>query len=123
MIRRHPRVPLTDTTFPYTKLFRSDTLFGGADDDQLYGGDGNDYLDGGIGNDTLRGEAGSDTLVGGEGSYDVLYGGADNDTLWGDTEGNVDGINRSEEHTSELQSLMRSSYAVFCLKKKKKTTK
>src|SRR3546814_1674189 len=32
------------------------------------------------------------------------------------------GIARSEEHTSELQSLMRISYAVFCLKKKKKTT-
>src|SRR3546814_1961203 len=31
----------------------------------------------------------------------------------------VDLINRSEEHTSELQSLMRISYAVFCLKKKK----
>src|SRR3546814_1853569 len=30
---------------------------------------------------------------------------------------------RSEEHTSELQSLMRNSYAVFCLKKKKKTNK
>src|SRR3546814_6184120 len=30
---------------------------------------------------------------------------------------------RSEEHTSELQSLMRISYAVFCLKKNKKTTK
>src|SRR3546814_13867320 len=30
------------------------------------------------------------------------------------------GISRSEEHTSELQSLMRISYAVFCLKKKKK---
>src|SRR3546814_9937463 len=30
--------------------------------------------------------------------------------------------NRSEEHTSELQSLMRISYAVFCLKKKKATT-
>src|SRR3546814_9764441 len=30
---------------------------------------------------------------------------------------------RSEEHTSELQSLMRLSYAVFCLKKKKKTTR
>src|SRR3546814_5487921 len=29
---------------------------------------------------------------------------------------------RSEEHTSELQSLMRISYAVFCLKKKKETT-
>src|SRR3546814_4245290 len=30
-------------------------------------------------------------------------------------------VNRSEEHTSELQSLMRISYAVFCLKNKKKT--
>src|SRR3546814_10132384 len=33
------------------------------------------------------------------------------------------GIMRSEEHTSELQSLMRISYAVFCLKKKKKNPK
>src|SRR3546814_10757742 len=32
------------------------------------------------------------------------------------------GAGRSEEHTSELQSLMRISYAVFCLKKKKKDT-
>src|SRR3546814_8693814 len=32
-------------------------------------------------------------------------------------------IDRSEEHTSELQSLMRNSYAVFCLKKKKNTYK
>src|SRR3546814_1234814 len=32
------------------------------------------------------------------------------------------GTSRSEEHTSELQSLMRISYAVFCLKKKKKNT-
>src|SRR3546814_9203330 len=32
------------------------------------------------------------------------------------------GAHRSEEHTSELQSLMRISYAVFCLKKKKKTS-
>src|SRR3546814_10710652 len=31
-------------------------------------------------------------------------------------------VDRSEEHTSELQSLMRTSYAVFCLKKKKHTT-
>src|SRR3546814_8347217 len=31
------------------------------------------------------------------------------------------GVRRSEEHTSELQSLMRISYAVFCLKKKKNT--
>src|SRR3546814_7938309 len=34
--------------------------------------------------------------------------------------GDLEGV-RSEEHTSELQSLMRISYAVFCLKKKKKT--
>src|SRR3546814_10342622 len=34
----------------------------------------------------------------------------------------IHGLPRSEEHTSELQSLMRSSYAVFCLKKKKKKT-
>src|SRR3546814_8733089 len=33
------------------------------------------------------------------------------------------GALRSEEHTSELQSLMRNSYAVFCLKKKKQSTK
>src|SRR3546814_3108449 len=34
----------------------------------------------------------------------------------------IDGVERSEEHTSELQSLMRISYAVFCLKKKRQTT-
>src|SRR3546814_5981572 len=46
------------------------------------------------------------------------------DALLGD-EGLGDGAlaaDRSEEHTSELQSLMRISYAVFCLKKKKKTS-
>src|SRR3546814_9803064 len=37
-------------------------------------------------------------------------------------EGAMDLAARSEEHTSELQSLMRISYAVFCLKKKTKTT-
>src|SRR3546814_2416809 len=36
------------------------------------------------------------------------------------TDKTVDALMRSEEHTSELQSLMRISYAVFCLKKKKK---
>src|SRR3546814_5682176 len=34
----------------------------------------------------------------------------------------IDAIHRSEEHTSELQSLMRISYAVFCLKKKIRTS-
>src|SRR3546814_1727726 len=35
--------------------------------------------------------------------------------------GQIIDVERSEEHTSELQSLMRHSYAVFCLKKKKKS--
>src|SRR3546814_1810520 len=37
-----------------------------------------------------------------------------------DSEGPMGAVTRSEEHTSELQSLMRISYAVFCLKKKKR---
>src|SRR3546814_1809040 len=37
--------------------------------------------------------------------------------------GTLGTLSRSEEHTSELQSLMRISYAVFCLKKKQKTNK
>src|SRR3546814_10832358 len=40
----------------------------------------------------------------------------------GDGDANLPEAGRSEEHTSELQSLMRISYAVFCLKKKKKRT-
>src|SRR3546814_1575162 len=39
------------------------------------------------------------------------------------TEGHAEAAKRSEEHTSELQSLMRISYAVFCLKKKKQQTR
>src|SRR3546814_6003791 len=41
---------------------------------------------------------------------------------WGHTAQWEEIAARSEEHTSELQSLMRISYAVFCLKKKKETT-
>src|SRR3546814_10038646 len=39
--------------------------------------------------------------------------------LWATKADVMDDLTRSEEHTSELQSLMRTSYAVFCLKKKK----
>src|SRR3546814_10021185 len=42
---------------------------------------------------------------------------------WLDAIGARRDLPRSEEHTSELQSLMRTSYAVFCLQKKKNTTK
>src|SRR3546814_6211580 len=46
------------------------------------------------------------------------------DRGWADETGPApDGWERSEEHTSELQSLMRISYAVFCLKKKNKKKK
>src|SRR3546814_6947107 len=41
---------------------------------------------------------------------------------WFSSRGIENSTSRSEEHTSELQSLMRISYAVFCLKKKTKTT-
>src|SRR3546814_3809456 len=48
--------------------------------------------------------------------------GGDYRGAWAEGEGGSAG-SRSEEHTSELQSLMRISYAVFCLKKKKNKTK
>src|SRR3546814_10142983 len=48
----------------------------------------------------------------GDGYYGIYQNSRDGDTAWTQ--------NRSEEHTSELQSLMRISYAVFCLKKKNK---
>src|SRR3546814_7156500 len=43
-------------------------------------------------------------------------------TMWLRFCSRITGKSRSEEHTSELQSLMRISYAVFCLKKKKDNT-
>src|SRR3546814_4193929 len=57
------------------------------------------------------GESWQDGEAGGKGGLEKLgYSGP----------GRSDWVQRSEEHTSELQSLMRISYAVFCLKKKKK---
>src|SRR3546814_7292760 len=51
----------------------------------------------------------------------LLMGGTSGNTLMGLSDETPMGLTllRSEEHTSELQSLMRISYAVFCLKKKK----
>src|SRR3546814_4365456 len=50
-------------------------------------------------------------------NYETICGG----TGAGPDHDGTSAVHRSEEHTSELQSLMRISYAVFCLKKKKKT--
>src|SRR3546814_12473509 len=92
MIRRPPRSTRTDTLFPYTTLFRSLAVTRFGDDL----GDGRDR-----GHRIMPG---------------FRYSRQGHDSL---REKRVRG--RSEEHTSELQSLMRISYAVFCLKKKKKT--
>src|SRR3546814_2986922 len=99
IIRPPPRSTRTDTLFPYPTLFRSKA----ARDEvtlprQLGGGWVRlEALDGAI-DQRLRVVA--PPLLLGEGF----------------------GQRRSEEHTSELQSLMRSSYAVSCLKKKKQTS-
>src|SRR3546814_6512615 len=102
MIRRPPRSTRTDTLVPYTTLFRSDAVPAGllADRQQEYG----EGL-AGAARDRIHGEAQDEHAECGETVRGQL----------GRTHG--DAI-RSEEHTSELQSLMRISYAVFCLKKK-----
>src|SRR3546814_9952162 len=108
MIRRPPRSTRTDTLFPYTTLFRSRA----GDDQHRY----------------RRQQPVSKTRFrppdapGDEGENGHQYDGGHKPA--GDL---IDKPlyrrprTRSEEHTSELQSLMRISYDVFCLKKKKKT--
>src|SRR3546814_7604260 len=103
MIRLPPRSTLTDTLFPYTTLFRSVLVVTLvlqllAGERHLFGVDDDDIV-------TAIDVRGERRLV--LAAQDV-----------GDDRCNAA---RSEEHTSELQSLMRISYAVFCLKKKKKT--
>src|SRR3546814_2931295 len=102
MIRRPPRSTRTDTLFPYTTLFRS---FKGS----LVG-----ILHPALPPRQLRGRAGGLIILERTGQVRNLRGhgiGQRLDDLPQDAK-------RSEEHTSELQSLMRISYAVFCLKKK-----
>src|SRR3546814_7517356 len=62
-------------------------------------------------------------IAGGDGAFEgiALAGEFGADAIADLGRGPAVGLPRSEEHTSELQSLMRNSYAVFCLKKKKKT--
>src|SRR3546814_7068083 len=106
MIRRPPRATRTDTLFPYTTPFRSDVgrrLPGSRRLLELDQPGLARRLRHGLHGDARRlGELREDVLV--EGVLEVAA------------------VDRSEEHTSELQSLMRISYAVFCLKKKKHTS-
>src|SRR3546814_4906888 len=110
MIRRTPRPKRADALFPYTTLFRSDRLRHlplRRPDDAAAG---------------PQGAQGLGTQPAGNRQADHnperdLRWRADGQGLWHGTA--RDRSRRSEEHTSELQSLMRISYAVFCLKKKK----
>src|SRR3546814_6565377 len=93
MIRRPPRSTRTDTLFPYTTLFRSDFV-----PDTICDG--------------LRGTLGAP-------GFEILRAHRARVVVVDDAD-TIAAMRRSEEHTSELQSLMRISYAVFCLKKKTK---
>src|SRR3546814_5256863 len=99
MIRRPPRSTRTDTLCPYTTLFRSARLADVASYDEA----GAQAIDAAV---RAAGE------LPGDGWLARL---AENQP-WGAVE-QLLAAARSEEHTSELQSLMRNSYAVFCLKK------
>src|SRR3546814_6270733 len=103
MIRRPPRSTRTDTLFPYTTLFRS-SLWGKSQEEKVPARQHRQH-------DKEDGEAREEAPPGHRRIVDVLQQvaavGFHGDKL------------RSEEHTSELQSLMRISYAVFCLNKTK----
>src|SRR3546814_3056230 len=106
MIRRPPRSTRTDTLFPYTTLFRS--LVDSALCDAHFG-KGFALIDLGRGDlaeaELLKAMQMAPDNAQFANEYAELF------------------KSRSEEHTSELQSLMRISYAVFCLKKKKNNKK
>src|SRR3546814_8976014 len=118
MIQRPPRSTRTDTRLPYTTLFRS-SLFDNtsssmhAEIDSLR-----------TALATMHNEiAGRRTEVDQQ-AQKLLAAGDGFSQQMSQTTGHLSGetdrlLKRSEEHTSELQSLMRISYAVFCLKKKK----
>src|SRR3546814_8914391 len=105
MIRRPPRSTRTDTLFPYTTLFRS-AGYAAA------------------GNARRRGEAHSPRALSGNRRRPAFYPSQGYRGLPVRKERGREGRTcpRSEEHTSELQSLMRISYAAFCLKKNTQTT-
>src|SRR3546814_7868505 len=109
MIRRPPRSTRTDTLFPYTTLFRSERVAHTIIDGRARGRGGRAVDIGRAEVDVdLLDQLGIELLVRIE---RVIARIVERDA--------VEGLrDRSEEHTSELQSLMRISYAVFCLKKK-----
>src|SRR3546814_8480102 len=111
MRRRPPRTTRTDTLFPYTTLFRSDIVL------QPPAGDEGLRIGFGLALQGLQLGELSQSL-GGPAFRGTLDGTIPAARYAGDRL-DFDGGLRSEEHTSELQSLMRISYDVFCLKKKR----
>src|SRR3546814_10192750 len=111
MLRRPPRATRTDTLVPYTTLFRSGLFRRYRAGEWPIGEAGeahfNAMADPGLGLPHVRIASGDSFVACPDAAADLAALGA---TL-------VDMEVRSEEHTSELQSLMRISYAVFCLKK------
>src|SRR3546814_1116959 len=103
MIRRPPRSTRTDTLFPYTTLFRSAWSLGGVSN-------------GGARHRREWKPCAGKPAKGRPGAYHRQERPGNRRRLCRHRQ--IDHV-RSEEHTSELQSLMRISYAVFCLKKKK----
>src|SRR3546814_6195751 len=114
MLRRPPRSTRTDTLFPYTTLFRS-RLIGRRFDDPMTQKDM-----GLVPYKVVKGSNGDAWVHAGGEDYSPSQISAFILQKMKETAEAYLG-ERSEEHTSELQSLMRISYAVFCLKKKQKT--
>src|SRR3546814_5617618 len=104
MILPPPRSTRTDTPFPYTTLFRS-RVDAGLVHRALVVGEGVGAVGQGAGEAQQPGRHRSGLSTGDEAVRLEAGGGGAGD--------------RSEEHTSEIQSLMRISYAVLCLQKKK----
>src|SRR3546814_6117002 len=111
MIRRPPRSTRTDTLFPYTTLFRSLDIDGCAralrEMSRVAPAHGFVQVD--AYRDERERQVFEDWML----TARTYLTPAGWQALFAET-------GRSEEHTSELQSLMRISYAVFCLKKKKR---
>src|SRR3546814_5981830 len=118
MIRRPPRSTRTDTLFPYTTLFRSDEAFPPETRKRTL----NDEMFIELNNGSTWQCIGSDRYNATVGAGPVFISYSEwalcNPSAWAYHRPMLE-ENRSEEHTSELQSLMRNSYAVFCLKTKK----
>src|SRR3546814_1804362 len=120
MIRRPPRSTRTDTLFTYTTLFRS--LCGPGHHPQFVQVD-KDWLVKRRCREKNGEEGASPKRGGGEGEADVDGRSCGLLSLRSRNAPPTGRFRRSEEHTTELQSLMRTSYAVFCLHKQMIATK